>query len=234
MISNCYGSKQLMPEKSVEDLLRETAIQRAVPFLSGETAVRHSNTYSGSGLEILWDEGYLPARATLIAQGVPAADIDLQLAKVKELLDIVEPSDLVAFPADLHGKLITEIASEIASEPPLKRQRLDERVVRAITEFKVEMFSNESKHAGRPHVKVHLKGGAVSISLDDPPESLTPTGGIVGEASAIKVVAKNRKTLLALWNETRPDDQKILKPTRPATTNTGKQGNPKVDKVKKR
>jgi len=222
-----------MPKKSVEDRLRETAVKRAVPFLNGEVAVPHSDTYSGSGLEILWDEGYLPARATLIAQGVAAADIDLQLTKVKELLDIVEPGDLVAFPEELHGKLITDIASEIASEPPLKRQRLDERVVRAITEFKVEMFSNESKHAGRPHVKVHLKGGAVSISLDDPPESLTPTGGIVGEASAIKVVAKNRKTLLKLWNDTRPDDQKLPSSTR-AATNTGKRGNPKVDKAKER
>ena len=194
------------------------------------------NTYSGRGLEVLWDEGYVPAREALISQGVSAADIDVQLAKVKELLDIVEPGEFVAFPEKLHNQLITELASELASEPPLKKQRLDERVVKAITEFKIEMFSNESKHAGRPHVKVHLKGGAVSISLENPPVNLTPTGGIVGEALAIKVVAKYRKKLLKLWNDTRPDDQKLPSRTSssPKPVAERKPKKPKDKKRKKR
>lgn len=71
------------------------------------------------------------------------------------------------------------------------------------------MWSNESQHAGRPHVKVHLKGGAISVSLDKEPENLTPRGGLVGEASALKVIKKHRKNLLKLWKQTRPDTQKL-------------------------
>ena len=55
------------------------------------------------------------------------------------------------------------------------------------------MYGNESRHPGRPHVKVHLKDDAISVSLDDPPQILTPTGGMRGERSAIKTVKKYRQ-----------------------------------------
>jgi hypothetical protein len=200
-----------MTGKKVEDLLRREACRRAVPVLNGLVAPRPSRTQSDRGLEVLWDEGYIPASKYLIEAGVPERQVRTEMAKVKALLDIVEPSDLIAFPQNLHDELDKYFSAEISKEPPLTRLRLDERVVKLISEFRVEMWSNESQHAGRPHVKVHLKNGAISISLDPEPENLTPRGGLTGEATALKVIKKHRKKLLKLWQETRPDTQKLTK-----------------------
>jgi hypothetical protein len=204
-----------MTDTEVEDLLRREACRRAVPALNGDVAPKPSHTQSGRGLEVLWDEGYVPASKRLIETGVPERQVKAEMAKVKALLDIIEPADLISLPQKLHDELAKNFRAEISNEPPLTKLRLDERVVKFISDFRVEMWSNESQHAGRPHVKVHLKEGAISISLDPQPKNLTPRGGLIGEATALKVIKKHRKKLLKLWRETRPDPQKLKKPAGP-------------------
>ena len=118
-------------------------------------------TYSDSGFEVLWDQGYVPASKLLILEGVSPAQVELQMRRVKALFGIVEPSDLISFPQELLAELVADFRAEIANEPTLSVQRLDERVIKEISEFRVEMWSDESQHAGRPHVKVHLKDCAI-------------------------------------------------------------------------
>jgi len=158
-------------------------------------------------LDRLWDDGFLPARQVLLEEGVPSEQVHAQMAKAKEIFGVVEPADLTPLPLDLQTKLTTELEAEIHKEsgPEL----LAERHIREITEYKVEMWSNESKHAGRPHVTVTVRGVQISVSLDEEPKNLTPKGTIVGEASALRVVKKNRERLLQIWEETRPDTQKL-------------------------
>jgi hypothetical protein len=209
-----------MTDEEVEDRLRTTACRLAVPVLNGKVLPRPTHTQSDRGLEVLWDEGYVPASKLLIAKGVPAEQVKAEMAKVKALLDIIEPCDLIVFPPDLHGELVNDLRAEISNEPPLTLLRLDERVVKFISDFRVEMWSNESQHAGRPHVKVHLKNGAISVSLDHEPQNLTPRGGLIGEASALKVIKKHRRKLLRLWHKTRPDTQKLIEPQKPSLKKT--------------
>lgn len=71
------------------------------------------------------------------------------------------------------------------------------------------MFSNESQHAGRPHVRVHLKNAFISVNLGTEPQNLTPKGPLVREASALKVIKKYREQLLKVWYDARPDTQKL-------------------------
>jgi len=198
-----------MTDEEVEDRLRNEACRLAVPFLNGDIPLRPTHTQSDCGLEFLWDEGFVPASKLLIGDGIPREQVEAQLAKVKELLGVVEPSNLISFPRDLHDKLDSDFKTELPNEPRLAVLRLDERVVKFISDFRVEMWSNESQHAGRPHVRVHLRGSTISVSLDCEPENLTPRSGLVGEASALKVIKKHRKHLLKLWDETRPDTQKL-------------------------
>jgi hypothetical protein len=213
-----------MTDNGVEDRLRTTACRLAVPVLNGKVPAKPTYTQSDRGLEVLWDEGYVPASKLLIAKGVPAEQVKAEMAKVKGLLDIIEPSDLIAFPPDLHDELVNDLRAEISNEPPLALLRLDERVVKFISDFRVEMWSDESQHAGRPHVKVHLKNGAISVSLDLKPQNLTPRGGLIGEASALKVIKKHRKKLLKLWHKTRPDTQKLIKPQKSSLKSKTKKG----------
>jgi hypothetical protein len=78
-----------------------------------------------------------------------------------------------------------------------------------ITSFKVEIWPNEGKHPGRPHCKVTTDKGAVSVDLG--------TGDIIAGnpdrwASAIKTAVMDHMVeLQKLWDETRPDDQKLGK-----------------------
>jgi hypothetical protein len=209
-----------MTDEEVEDRLRKKACQLVVPFINRVAHPRPTLTQSDCGLEVLWDEGYVPASKRLIAQGAPPAQVKAQMDKVKALLGIIEPSDLISFPPDLHDELVTDFKAVIVNEPPLAMRRLDERVVKEISEFRVEMWSNESQHAGRPHVRVHLKNGAISVSLDPEPQNLTPRGGLIGEASALRVIKKKRKMLLDLWQQTRPDTQKLKKDDQKETSSS--------------
>lgn len=190
-----------MTNEEIEERLRKEAIRLAKPFLNREVPSRATSTYSDQGFEVLWEEGYVPASKLLLAEGFSAPQVETQMAKIKTPFGIVEPRDLIQFPAELHHKLVADLKVEIATEPPLTKQRLDERLVKEISEFRVEMWSNESQHAGRPHVKVHLKGGAISVSLDKEPENLTPRGGLIGEASALRVIKRATPNILSDSND---------------------------------
>jgi hypothetical protein len=96
----------------------------------------------------------------------------------------------------------------LAEEPQDSVRRLDEKVVNWIAEHRVEIYFNEGQHRGRPHVAIVLPDGKVSVSLENPPVLLTPHG-YRGEASALRVVNKYRERLQQLWDDTRPDDQKL-------------------------
>ena len=209
-----------MTDEEVEERLRKEACRLVVPFINRVASPRPTLSQSDRGLEVLWDEGYVPASKRLIAQGVPPAQVHAQMDKVKALLGIIEPNDLILFPPNLYEELITDLKAEIVNEPPLALLRLDERIVKEISEFRVEMCSNESQHAGRPHVRVHLKNGAISVSLDPEPQNLTPRGGLIGETSALKVIKKHRQMLLDLWQQTRPDTQKLKKDHRKETSSS--------------
>ena len=97
--------RKLTDEEVWDRLIRE-ASPRAVPFISREAIPPRTLTQSDYGLEVLWDQAYIPASKSLIEQGLPPGQVDAQMAKVKVLLGIVEQSDLITFPPSLHDKLV--------------------------------------------------------------------------------------------------------------------------------
>lgn len=201
-----------MNQEEVADVLIKLSAQKVAQFQKRDPAYTPP-TDLPAGIEgdicaLVWYVGAKPSRDELIALGATAEQADIALAVLKDTLRIVEPSDLVPIPVDLALTLQTELREAFAAEPEDTPQRLDERVVDWITEYRVEIYSNEGQHRGRPHVAVVLPDGKISVSLDDPPMILTPHG-YRGEASARKVVTKYRDQLLELWHDTRPDDQKL-------------------------
>ena len=190
-----------MTDDEVAERLRAVTTKLAAPVINSGA--------SDDILKTVWRAGYLPARAMILEEGATKSQVDKAMEAFKLLADIDEPGDFVAMPGELFEAIRADYFAELAIEPALKIQRLDERIIAEIGEFRVEMYGNESKHAGRPHVKVHLQDGAISVSLDDPPENLTPRGGMRGERSALKVIAKHRDELIILWHETRPDTQRL-------------------------
>lgn len=199
-----------MTDDEVSAMFRELAVRLAKPVLNGEVATPDSSVQGNDDtFTILWEHGYLPGRDTLRQKGASEPQIQRALAEFKRLGGIIEVKDLVQFSPNLASDIQAAFFAELPHEPPIAVFRLDERIVRKITAFRVEMFTDEGPHPGRPHVKVHLKSGAISISLDDPPVNLTPRGGLVGEASALKTIAQFRESLLAQWEDTRPDTQKL-------------------------
>lgn len=157
---------------------------------------------------LVWYVGFLPSCDELIAHGAQKEQVSAALAKQKASLRIIEPSDLVPIPTNLAAELDGDLRAALAEEGESVPRQLDEKVVKWITEHRVEIYFNEGQHRGRPHVAVVLPDGKISVSLDDPPVLLTPHG-YRGEASALKVVKKHLQPLRTLWDETRPDDQKL-------------------------
>lgn len=157
---------------------------------------------------ITWHIGMKPSRDGLLAAGATVEQVEAALAARKRLLDIIEPDDLVPIPPDLAEDIDRDLRAALLEESDDLRRRLDEKHVDWITEHRVEIYLNEGQHRGRPHVAVVLPDGKVSISLDDSPVLLTPHG-YREEASALKVVRKHLSRLRKLWDDTRPDDQKL-------------------------
>lgn len=89
-------------------------------------------------------------------------------------------------------------------------RRLYQRVS-YINQFRVEIWPNEGKHRGRPHVAVTLPRGQISISLDDPPEILTPKR-LPHEREALAIITQYRERLIDFWDESRPDTQRLQRP----------------------
>jgi hypothetical protein len=97
----------------------------------------------------------------------------------------------------------------------------------------VEIYFNEGQHRGRPHVAVVLPDGKVSVSLEDPPTLLTPHG-YRGEASALKVIKKHLIRLKKLWDDTRPDDQKLPVREQPSQPSQGARAKSKKGRSRSR
>jgi len=113
---------------------------------------------------------------------------------------------------DVTGTLKEEILGSIAALGPGDdlsggMRRLDERTYSEIDQLKVEIRANEGQHRGRPHCCVTTDKGAVSVDI--------LTGEIIeGDAgkwnTPIKKVVKSHSNgLKKLWDEMRPDDQKL-------------------------
>ena len=198
-----------MTEEEIFSFLIERGAKLGAPYHNGEQPYALRNSTLETGWEVLWEFGYCPAAEELQKSGEDQILVSNQMKRLKSYLRIIEFQDVVVFPESLSQELKADFDKTLPNEKPLNILRLDERLIKSITEFRVEMYTDESKHRGRPHVAVYLKNGKISISLDDPPENLTPSGGLVGEASALKVIEKNRDKLLKIWNETRVDTQKL-------------------------
>lgn len=201
-----------MTDDEVATLLTKFSSQRVAAWQRGELG--HETPFGApSGIEdniceIVWYIGSKPSRESLLAAGAKPEQIDAAMSTQKSTLGIVEPSDLVNIPTELNEAIKADLGAALSDEPETAVQRLDEKWVKWVKEIRVEIYFNEGQHRGRPHVAIFLQDGKVSVSLEDPPVLLTPNG-YRGESSALKVVAKHRVGLLELWNETRPDDQKL-------------------------
>ncbi len=108
------------------------------------------------------------------------------------------------------SELRDEILSEIQAIGPtdnMGRSFLVEKQYKEIRQFKVEIFPNESTHRGRPHCKVTTDKGAVTVDISN--------GGIIAGTAGHwtrtiqKVVLSHSDGLKRLWDEMRPDDQKL-------------------------
>lgn len=125
-----------------------------------------------------------------------------------------------SLPSDLEAS-VREIYDEaLAAEPESTLYRLDEKHVKWMMDFRMDIFHDESKHRGRPHVRVVLQDGTINISIEPEPKVLAGIRDLRGEAAAIKSVRENYTALLDFWNETRPDDQKLPPVAAKASTKT--------------
>jgi len=196
-----------MTDDEVEKRFLAIAVKLAKPYLNGEygelpAAVR------GDIQAILWEYGYLPALPLLVAEGATAEQTARARRATKTLFEIIEAEDLVPIPPDLVAHIARDLPIFLDEESETALRRLDEKHVDWITEARVEMYFDEPKHRGRPHVAIVLPDGKISVSLEDPPVILTPHG-YRGESAARKVVAKYRVRLKALWDQSRPTTQQL-------------------------
>lgn len=169
-----------------------------------------------AGLETARIVCYPLAAEVLKRAGRDPDEVDQALAKA--LSGVAQPheGEGVSLPDDVETLVRETYDDALASEPPGTLYRLDEKWVQSVSEFRMDIFHDESKHRGRPHVRVTLPDGHINISLEDPPEVLAGKRGLRGEAAAIKAVKEHRKSLLKFWKKTRPDDQKLPpKPKKP-------------------
>lgn len=215
-VQMCYGDG--MTDDEVIDLLNTLVGRKVAQYQRREPGYEPpAGLPTGIDRDItalVWYVGAKPSRDELIAQGAEDGQVDAVLAAMKARLLIIEPSDLAPLPPDLTQAFARDLKDAIGEAPEDGPQSLEERVIREISEFRVEIYTNEGQHRGRPHVAVSLPGGKVSISLDDPPNLLTPHG-LRFENEALKVVEKHRERLLVIWHETRPDDQKLPADSKP-------------------
>lgn len=206
------GGNLRMTDDEVKDLLIRISSQRYAAWQKGELDLAVSadlpKGIEGNISEGLWYVGVKGASEALIAAGATTEQAANAIIDHKNLLGIIEPSDLVLIPTGIAEKISRDLMKSLLDEPDNSPRRLDEVWVKCIKELRVEIYFNEGQHRGRPHVAVVLPDGKVSVSLEDPPVLLTPHG-YRGEASALKVVKENLLLLRKLWDETRPDDQKL-------------------------
>tara|TARA_B100000965_G_scaffold405585_1_gene440249 strand:+ start:1847 stop:2209 length:363 start_codon:yes stop_codon:yes gene_type:complete len=87
------------------------------------------------------------------------------------------------------------------------RSFLTEKQYPEINDFKVSVFPNESKHPGRPHCQVRIDSKTATFDINDG----SVLAGDVGrwERTVREVLLGHKDGLLAFWDETRPDDQRL-------------------------
>ena len=200
-----------MTDDEVETLLLQWSSARVAAWQRGQIVLEPGDAPAGfeNDLhEILWYVGVKPLRGKLLAAGARESQVDAALAKRKKLHDIVEVEDKIAIPDDLASEIALDLRTFLNEEPETLTRRLDEKKADWIDDFRIEIYPNEGQHRGRPHAAVFLPDGKISVSLEDPPEVLTPQK-LRGEAAALRVVKKHLVRLLKLWAETRPDDQRL-------------------------
>jgi hypothetical protein len=201
-----------MTDDEVAELLTKLGARRLAAWQRGEPGFELPED-APSGIEndicaLLWYVGSKPSRGDLLAAGATSEQIAAAMIAQKATLGIFEPSDLVPLPHELAQEIDADLRAALLDEPEESLRHLDEKVVDWITEYRVEIYFNEGQHRGRPHVAVVLPDGKVSVRLENSPVLLTPHG-YRGEASALKVVKKHLQRLRKLWDDTRPDDQKL-------------------------
>lgn len=201
-----------MTDEEVSALLLQLGSQRVAAWQRGEMPPPSDapEGFEHDIREILWHVGAKPSAGALLAAGATPEQVTAALEAKKALFEIIEPTDCVKIPDDLASQINADIETALSKEPEESFRSLNEKVVRWITECRVEMYHNEGQHRGRPHVAVVLPDGKISVSLENPPIILTPNG-YRGEASALKVVKKHLRRLRKLWDDSRPDDQKIVR-----------------------
>lgn len=200
-----------MTDDEAMTLFTKLAAVAAKPYLNREPGYEIAAGLDFDITPIMLHHGYRAAREDAVAAGITEAQADSIIRWLKTNDRIIEPGDYVPLPADLGEEIADAIKAEAALEVDADGadpQFLIERYMPFISEFRVEMYSDEGQHRGRPHVAVHLKDTKISISLDDPPEILTPKKAR-GEAAALKVIKFYRPRLLEEWYRTRPDTQRL-------------------------
>jgi len=212
----------VMTNKEIESALISAAASRIVPILKGEKAYPEDSwSAPGQISETYWEHGIRHVREDVIHMGADPNRVDEVIAELKMTMGGHVLDDFIALPEDLLEDMNVDYEEYLADEAQqtingpdgllMAIVNLDERRISDVEGFRVEMFSNESQHAGRPHVKVYVGGNAISVSLnDDPPEIIaSPNGKLQGQDAAVHAVAKHRLRLLRIWYETRPEDQKL-------------------------
>lgn len=128
-------------------------------------------------------------------------------------------------PAGLKERILRRIAEAIAeseldrgsltrsliesTDARTKRlQDLREARYKAIKDFDVQIFPDESQHRGRPHCSVDTRGhGRVSVDIMTG-EILAGDAGRYNREISLAVTGEKRG-LSDLWAKMRPDDQKL-------------------------
>lgn len=180
--------------------------------LAGELAAPRFNAGSGGIGNRVWPF-FRQAADQLIQQGEDPARVEYFVEVSRERFGILPDGFEAPLPSELHDTIAADFAARVAEEQDRAEglQRLDEKWIKEITEFRIVIFHNESKHRGFPHVKVSLPAGDINISIGPQPEVVAGRRGLPGEAAALECVKTYRKLLQKRWNETRPDDQKLEK-----------------------
>lgn len=109
----------------------------------------------------------------------------------------------------IDGELLHKITDRFRSYGPIMENGLSLlfEVKFDLGKFKAIIRPNESKHRGRPHCLIEHDEKSASFDI----QSGERLAGDLGQwnRTAEKVVLEFSNDLLSLWNDTRPDDQRL-------------------------
>ena len=115
---------------------------------------------SGDIAERVWPF-FRPAADQLIAEVEDVAQVEHFLELSRKRFDILPEGSETPLPSELLDAIAAAFAVLFAQEKGAAAggpQRLDEKWIKEVTEFRMVIFHNESKHRGFPHVKVKRAG----------------------------------------------------------------------------